>query len=86
MSRKTSGTVTLTPEQVEALRALLGTPEAAQTVVAASRKAKKAPPAWVVERAKRKAARRALAATIRASGKEPTGALWAKAKKAAGIA
>ncbi len=43
-------------------------------------------PAWIIEHAQRKQARRALAASLRAQGIEPTGAAWTKAKKAAGLA
>lgn len=55
-------------------------------VAVASPPKAKAVPAWIVEHAQRKAARRTLAAELRAKGVAPKGAAWTKAKKAAGIA
>lgn len=49
------------------------------------RKAKSATPAWLIEKAKNRDARRALAAKMRDAGVEPTGEAWAQAKAAAGI-
>lgn len=45
----------------------------------------KAPPAWLVEKAQNRAARRELAAKLRAAGKPVSGPEWDAAKLAAGI-
>ena len=60
-------------------------PKAASPAVAPAKTAPETP-AWIVQFAQNKAARRALAADLRAKGVEPKGAAWAKAKKAAKIA
>lgn len=79
-----STTVVLTPEQIEALRALLGDAPIAAAPVKASKP--KATPAWLVARGERKAQRRALAAQMRAAGIALTPEAWSEAKKSAGIA
>lgn len=50
------------------------------------KKAKASTPAWIVEKAQNKAARRDLAKKLRDQGIEPQGAAWKKAKKQAGLA
>jgi len=73
-----------TPAQALAIEAG-ETPKASGPAVAAAQP-KAETPAWIVEHAQRKQARRELAASMRAQGIEPTGAAWTKAKKAAKIA
>lgn len=62
----------------------------AESTVAAPPKAKANTPDWIVQHGVNKAARRALAAELRAKGVSLSGpkgqAAWKKAKKAAGIA
>lgn len=64
----------------------------AESTVAAPPREKPAVPAWIVQHAQNKAARRALAATLRESDptidfSTPKGqATWRKAKKQAGLA
>lgn len=69
----------------EARELVLGAPVAAESPVAEAT-LPKAVPSWIVQHAVNKAARRTLAAQMRAKGQQPKGAAWAKAKKAAGIA
>jgi hypothetical protein len=87
----------LTPEVIVMLNTLaqLYTPKGVKQVAVeykpAKARAKKAPkqretPQWIIEKAERRTARRALAAEMRAQGMEPNGAAWEAAKKAKGIA
>ena len=73
-----------TPEQALALESG-SMPKASGPAVAAAQP-KAEVPAFIVQFAQNRQARRALAADLRARGIEPKGAAWAKAKKAAGIA
>lgn len=77
-------------DMLAAISSRLDEIEASQQTGAAgpvkARKPKKpATPDWIVQHGINKAARRALAASLRAKGIDPKGAAWTKAKKAAGI-
>jgi activator of 2-hydroxyglutaryl-CoA dehydratase len=78
-----------TPEQIVAASSASSAAGAESTVVAPP-KAPKTTPAWIVQHGINKAARRKLAAELRAKGVSLKGAkgaaAWAKAKKEAGIA
>jgi activator of 2-hydroxyglutaryl-CoA dehydratase len=78
-----------TPEQIVAASSASSAAGAESTVVAPP-KAPKATPAWIIQHGINKAARRKLAAELRAKGVSLKGAkgaaAWAKAKKEAGIA
>lgn len=80
-----------TPEQIVAsMGASASSATGAESTVAAPPKAPKATPDWIVQHGINKAARRKLAAELRAKGVSLQGAkgaaAWAKAKKEAGIA
>lgn len=78
-----------TPADIIALAQASGSTGAASTV-AAPPKVKAETPAWIVQHGINKAARRALAADLRAKGVSLVGpkgsAAWAKAKAAAKVA
>jgi hypothetical protein len=81
-----------TPEQIVAASSASSASSAAgaESTVVAPPKAPKATPAWIIQHGINKAARRKLAAELRAKGVSLKGAkgaaAWAKAKKEAGIA
>jgi hypothetical protein len=77
-------------EIVASLGASASSAAGAESTVVAPPKAPKTTPAWIVQHGINKAARRKLAAELRAKGVSLKGAkgaaAWAKAKKEAGIA
>jgi propanediol dehydratase small subunit len=73
-------------DRVTALEGKTVTAKPASGKARTRKPAKPVTPEWIVTAAQNKAARRELAAAMRANGVEPTGAAWTKAKRAAGIA
>jgi hypothetical protein len=74
-----------TPEDLRALFTVEAPAKAAPKATKAPAKPKAECPAWIVEAAKNRDARSALAKAMRANGEDPHGALWYQRKAEAGI-